>query len=200
MELPGVGENLQDQPNLTLGYAGKINITGYVPYATFATAQDFFGANTSKVAASTKSKLPEWAEKLAAKSGVLGAVSLEKILQIQHDLIFEKNVTVAEILTTASGSTFVSAFWTLLPFSRGGVHLRSTSPQDINNPVIDPSFFEIDFDLQLETTIGRVAQELWATEPIKGLIAENIIPGDSVLPQNASDAQWGSFIKTGCKS
>jgi choline dehydrogenase len=65
------------------------------------------------------------------------------LLSIQHDLIFKKNVTMAEILVGSADILVMSNYWILLPFSRGSVHLGSVD--EINTPVCDPRFFLVDF-------------------------------------------------------
>lgn len=52
LDLPGVGENLQDQPDLTFSYSPK-NPTpdAITPYAAFVTARDVFGEETESMAA-----------------------------------------------------------------------------------------------------------------------------------------------------
>ncbi|KAI1375851.1 putative GMC oxidoreductase [Hypoxylon crocopeplum] len=193
--LSGVGEHLQDQPNTVLEYSSALNVTGTAPYATFATAQDMFGDQASDVAEATDAKLSEWAQNVSdANNGAINASQLEKIFRIQHDLIFKENITIAETLTSASSNIFLSAFWLLLPFSRGSVHLKST--EAINDPAIDPKYFFIDFDLAVQTALGRLSQKLWYTNPLKDLVISNLAPGDAVLPRKATDAQWAFFISS----
>ncbi len=50
VDLPGVGENLQDGPHMDIRYLGRGNFSGQTPYATFATARDIFGNQTESVA------------------------------------------------------------------------------------------------------------------------------------------------------
>ncbi|KAI0013576.1 putative GMC oxidoreductase [Xylariaceae sp. FL0662B] len=195
IDLPGVGEHLQDQPNTVLLYAGKMNVSATVPYATFATAQDLFGNETSSIAASVGAKLPEWAQKVAdVNHGAVSPERIEKLFRIQHDLIFNKNVTIGETLTSASGSSLISAFWLLLPFSWGSVHLKSLDA--INDPEIDPKYFLIDFDLEVQSALGRISQELWYTEPVSDLIISNLVPGETTLPRNATNGQWAAFLES----
>ncbi|KAF3064522.1 Glucose oxidase [Daldinia childiae] len=192
INLPGVGEHLQDQPNVALEYTSNINMTGTVPYATFATAQDLFGKQTSAVAETTYTKLSEWAQKVSdVNNRAIDAHQLEKIFRIQHDLIFKDNVTIAETITSASGNVLISAFWPLLPFSRGSVHLKSI---EANDPAIDPEYFLIDFDLTIQTELGRLSQDFWYTDPISDVVVGSFVPGDEALPRNATDAQWATFI------
>ncbi|KAI1777773.1 putative GMC oxidoreductase [Hypoxylon cercidicola] len=195
VELYGVGEHLQDQPNTVIGYSSTLNTTGTAPYATFATAQDMFGDQTAAMAAATAAKLSEWAGKVSeANNGAINTNTLEKIFRLQHDLIFKKNVTIAETLSSVSGNILVSAFWLLLPFSRGSVHLKSA--EAIDDPAIDPEYLIIDFDLAVQTGLGRLSQELWYTSPISDLVVSNVLPGESILPRNATDAQWTAFISS----
>ncbi|GIJ99386.1 hypothetical protein Aspvir_001518 [Aspergillus viridinutans] len=210
IDLPGVGENLQDQPNVPLLYMGSLNVSGYAPYATFVTASQLFGEDLEDIAAyaplsnvqckntdinrTTLSSIPAWAESLASSSANnLNSSAIKHILTLQHTLIFKSNVTIAEILTTASGTTLLSAYWLLLPFSRGSVHLSSTKEKDINAPSIDPNFFQVDFDLQTEMAIGRLAQSFWEQGPVKSLHAVPM-PGRG-LEGNATDPQWTAFMK-----
>ncbi|OTA80807.1 putative GMC oxidoreductase [Hypoxylon sp. CO27-5] len=193
IDLSGVGEHLQEQPNTALEYTSKINVTGIAPFATFATAQDIFGDSISNMATATYAKLSEWAQRISdVNTRGIGANTLEKIFRIQHDLIFKKNVTIAETLTSGSGNILISAFWLLLPFSRGSVHIKSAD--HIDDPAIDPEYFLIDFDLTVQTVLGRLSQELWYTDPISDLVISNVVPGQASLPRNATDFQWATFI------
>ncbi|KAF4206569.1 hypothetical protein CNMCM8980_005177 [Aspergillus fumigatiaffinis] len=194
IDLPGVGENLQDQPNVPLLYTGNLNVSGTAPYATFLTAAQLFGQDVEDIAATTLSSIPSWAESLASSStNNLNTSAIKQILTLQHKLIFKSNITIAEILTSAAGTTLLSAFWLLLPFSRGSVHLASTKEEDINAPSIDPNFFQVDFDLQTQMAIGKLAQTFWEQESVKSLHPVPI-PGRG-LDDNATDPQWTAFIK-----
>ena len=172
-----------------------MNATGAMtPYATFVNAYDLFGNETASIAASTNASLSKWA--LTVSEASKGAVSpqvLERLYRIQHDLIFKENVTVAETLTGASGTSVFSSFWLLLPFSRGSVHL--TQAEAIDHPAIDPKFFLIDFDLSTQIGISRLSQKLWYTAPLDSLVLSSEAPN---LPLNATDAQWISYFNTSC--
>ncbi|KAL6854452.1 GMC oxidoreductase [Trichoderma novae-zelandiae] len=189
---PGVGENLIDQPNVALTYSTKDSFPGYAPYATFVNASSLFGDSLQSVAASTKENLSIWAQQIADETkGALGVEALESLLRVQHDLIFKKGVTIAEILSSASGTTAISAYWDTLPFSRGSVHLSAAD--DINTPAINPRFLSIDFDLAVQVAIGRLATKFWTTPPISAIIKARVQPNPTVLPGNATYAQWEGF-------
>ncbi|KAJ6437674.1 GMC oxidoreductase [Purpureocillium lavendulum] len=196
VSLPGVGENLIDQPNIALIYASKAEHNGTSPYATFATARDLFGDRTEEVAAQTQQELKQWAKVAAAQSnGSLDVRALEHIFQVQHDLIFIQNVTVAETLTTAAQSIAVSAFWPLLPFSRGSVHIRSKRDEHIAEPVIDPKYLSNAFDAATYIAAGRQATDFWRRHPISATVAGQITPNSTTLPENASDTQWLRWLQ-----
>ncbi|POR32010.1 Glucose oxidase [Tolypocladium paradoxum] len=192
VDSPGVGENMIDQPIVSLLYASKVTHNGTSPYATFATARDLFGSKVGDVAASTKASLRQWAEQAAQSSnGGLNASALEHIFRVQHGLVFDKGVTIVEILTMASADKLASAFLDLLPFSRGSVHLRSAD--DIDGPVIDPKFLAVGFDRTAQIAAGRLAARFWRTAPISDLVAGQSLPNAAVLPPDATDEQWESW-------
>ncbi|TFB00070.1 hypothetical protein CCMA1212_008139 [Trichoderma ghanense] len=195
VDSPGVGENLIDQSNVALTYSTKDSFPGYAPYATFVNATSLFGDGVESLAASTKENLPIWAQHIAAQTnGAISAEAMEHRLQVQHDLIFKKGVTIAEILSSASDTTAISAYWDTLPFSRGSVHLSSANA--LNAPAINPRFLSIDFDLAVQVAIGRLATNFWTTPPISTIVEARVQPNSTVLPHNATDAQWEKFTRS----
>ncbi|KAG8166266.1 hypothetical protein KVR01_004818 [Diaporthe batatas] len=185
IDLPGVGENLQEQPNSNLIYVPTHNVTGYTTYATFANAEDLFGAETAAVSSDVGSKLTAYAENAASQGG-LNASAIEKILRIQHDLIFNKKVTIGETITASSSGFLLTAWWCLLPFSRGRVHLASIDAYD--SPMIDPQYFAADIDMTTQVAIGKQAQSFWHAKPVAGITANN------VTADPWSDEEWVGFI------
>lgn len=191
IDLPGVGENLQEQPNSNLLYEGTINVTGYATYATFADAEDLFGADKVAVSSDVSSKLAAYAEIAAFGShGGLKASALEHIFRIQHDLIFNKNVTIGETITASSSGYLLTAWWCLLPFSRGRVHLASIESYD--SPLIDPQYFVADIDMITQIAIGKQAQSFWHSEPVAHITGRNL------TADPASDEQWAEYITNTC--
>jgi choline dehydrogenase len=195
VELPGVGENLIEQPNLILAFSGNLEPSSNA-YHTFATAADLFGTDVAAVEASTLASLSKWAQAAVDASGndALNVTAIEKLLQIQHDLLFKQNVTAAEILTVvAPQGLLASNYWILLPFSRGSVHLGSADK--INEPLIDPRFFLADFDLNATVATGKLTQRFWLSEPMNNVVTGPLIPGPNLLPNDATDAQWETYVQ-----
>lgn len=149
VDLPGVGENLQDKPQAMLMYSAAdsstnpFNITDVAPYVTFLNAHDLLGDSFAEVEAQTAASLPAWASTISAANNV-NASATETILRIQHDLIFALNSSFAEVETTiaAAAGFYVSVFWPTQPFSRGSVHIAPTTSANssLPEPEIDPKY------------------------------------------------------------
>lgn len=185
-----MGEHLQDQANTLITFEGTLNTSGYGTYTTFATAADLFGDEVGAVAASTLSRLGEYAGAVAgASGGLLNTTALERTYRVQHDLVFGRNVTIGETMSLhfeADGS-FLSVHWLLLPFSRGSVHLGpggSTGEQ----PVLDPRYFLVDFDMTAQVAVGMQAHAFFHTSPVQEYVTGNV----TADPRTASE--WADFI------
>ncbi|KAL7907774.1 hypothetical protein GGI35DRAFT_67151 [Trichoderma velutinum] len=190
VDLPGVGENMIDQPNTALSYLTNTTFPGYAPYATFVNATSLFGDDLKVVSAITELLLPHWAGQIAKETNrALNASAVEELLRVQYDLIFGKEVTIAEILTTASGTGAFSAYWSTLPFSRGSVHISSA--EDINTPKINPRFMAIDFDMIVQIAIGRLAAKVWNTPPIS--TSFETVSQQGTPSADATWDQWKNF-------
>ncbi|KAL5332470.1 hypothetical protein BJX70DRAFT_130147 [Aspergillus crustosus] len=191
--LPSVGENALEQPNSFISYTSNSNFTGFVPYVTYMTASDIFGPETQAISDQIASQLKSWAAKIANDSDhAIPASAVEHLYQIQHDLIFNQDVPFVEILTTAVGDNVGSAFFILLPFSRGSVHINSADPSAY--PLINPNYFQINFDLILQRKIAQTVARFWHTSPVNILVGERLQPPLSDLPSNATDEEWDDWV------
>ncbi|KAK0702723.1 glucose oxidase [Lasiosphaeris hirsuta] len=189
VNLPGVGENLGGQSVHIMVLSGEMESSASA-YHTYVTAADLFGDSLDKVKNATRKSLPDWARTMADVSkGALSAQALEEQFRLQYELIFQHNVSVAEVITvSAPGGILASNYYVVLPFSRGSVHLGDLDK--IDRPVIDPSIFSSDFDITVTTAIGRVVQKFWLSGRIRPLVTGQLTPDVGVLPENATDAQW----------
>ncbi|KAF4631123.1 hypothetical protein G7Y89_g7009 [Cudoniella acicularis] len=194
VDLPAVGENLQDQPNTNLIYSTNSTFNGSIVYVAYGAMSDFFAEWDTNI--DTQS----YAETVsAAVNNTITASSLEYLFNIQYNLL-QAGVPNAETImeTTLNlglglSGLLLSAFWLLMPFSRGNVHISSIDPKVY--PEINPNFFLVDFDLQIQIAIARWTRKFWATEPMKSLITAEISPGYKALPENATDPEWAEWVK-----
>ncbi|KAL8348884.1 hypothetical protein RB601_002202 [Gaeumannomyces tritici] len=200
IDLPGVGENFQEQPNTNFQYSSAANLTGHTVSQAFISAADLFGASVPAVAAHARAELPRWAELIAsAADRPEYTAAVETLLRLQHDLVFGRgdDAPFAEVLAlVAGGGVAGSAGWILFPFSRGSVHLASAAVADVDRPVIDPRLNLVGFDLRAQTEVGKWSERLWRTEPLASLGPVRVAPGLHVLPENATDEQWLEFTRT----
>lgn len=197
--LASVGSNLQDQPANSLVYSSPTNWTGYSTFASFLTASDIFGPDLSSVAASIKSNLTSYASNIISDY-VPNATTLsiqEQLLRHNLDLVFTHNSTVplAEVLWVPTGNAIIAQFWTLLPFSRGSIHINTTYP--FSQPSINPNFLQLPIDTHIQAATAIKVRQLFATPPLSQHVTAEIRPGFSVVPQNSSfaDEDWAKWIK-----
>ncbi|KAI0163409.1 glucose oxidase [Pestalotiopsis sp. NC0098] len=192
VDLPGVGEGMSDQQLVGLVYDTSENIPGFHPFVTFVNAQDLFGNETASTAESTAAKIATWAQAVSESSnGALGPEALEARFQLQHDLIFQANVSVVEVMPYISAGTIASVVWVLMPFSWGSVHLSTPSAADA--PLVDPRYIAVDFDVDVLAAAGRLSQRLYDAAPVARWVAGPRDPGGVPAP-GATDDVWRDFI------
>ncbi|TLD30840.1 hypothetical protein PspLS_01796 [Pyricularia sp. CBS 133598] len=207
VDLPGVGENLQEQGNNRVVYSTAAGITGVGISQTWASPADIFGSDLADIANRTRGELPGWADQIVSASADSGALlnrtAVEAVLQAQHHLVFGDAAavgdatTLTEFVTMALGTgALLVSHWTLFPFSRGSVHLSSADVSRIDEPRIDPRLNLVEFDITAQIQGAKLGAQLSKTGPLSGLVSGRIQPSPDVLPENATDDQWREFIRT----
>ncbi|KKA20115.1 Glucose oxidase [Rasamsonia emersonii CBS 393.64] len=192
VNLPTVGENMQDQMYNDASAEGYSAIAGTKSVA-YPSVTDLFGNRTSAVAASVQNQLAQYAEAAANQSqGTMKASDLQRLFQIQYDLIFKQEVPIAEIITYPTGNTLAAGYWGLLPFARGSVHIASADPTV--QPVINPNYFMFDWDVQQQIGTAKFIRNLYKTAPLSSLVKNETEPG-SAVPEGASDSVWEAWLK-----
>ncbi|KAH8666046.1 glucose oxidase-like protein [Tricladium varicosporioides] len=195
IRLPGVGENLQDQPNNACAYNSTFGlVNGSATYVAYGSDSDFLPSLP------LRSQLLTWAQKVSgAINNAISPATLEYFFTIQYELLYS-SVPNAEVIIAATKqyglgvtSILFSAFWVLLPFSRGNVHITSADP--MVQPAMNPNFFLLDYDLEVQVAIAKWTRKFWASEPIGKYVTE-LSPGFATVPANASDEVWGEYVKT----
>lgn len=215
LNLPGVGENLQDQFVGNIQYQKSLtqNISYPKPfdgsittnYIVHITADDIWGAaNASETAASLKASLPEMAANISDRiNNALSAAQIEKSLNVQYDAIFTHKVPAVEMFSDqnqgATGNVILE-FWPLIPFNRGNVHLSGPDPLNNSLPTIDPNWGMFDYDWRLYIDSARYVRQLFRTSPLKDIVADESRPGRGSVPDDATDEQWKTFFKPGFRA
>lgn len=198
INLPTVGENLQDQINNGLAWDSKTNYTASASNVAYPSADQLF-PNATAVGSQLLRKLPAYAAQVASANGnITNASDIYRFFKIQWDLIFQSHIPVAEILIIPSGFGFHIEYWGSVPFSRGNVHISSADPTAPAH--IDPKYFMLDFDLHSQAEASRFIRKVFKTKPLADVAGEETEPGLSSVAADAGDEGWSSFIKSKCTS
>ncbi|KAF2246195.1 GMC oxidoreductase [Trematosphaeria pertusa] len=200
LNLPSVGANMQDQPTTLISYASPTNWTGYPSFVSYLTASDLFGPELPSITAEIRANISAYAEKIVADAPV-GSTSVETeegLLKLQTNLVFAENSTVplAELLWFPAPGSINVNYWTLLPFSRGSVHI--TSPNPTVQPTINPNFFQLPIDMYIQAAAAKKVRQFFSTTPLSTHITTEAVPGFATVPESAGwrDREWEAWIKT----
>ena len=199
VDLPSVGANLQDQPNNALSYTSGTNWTGYPNFVTYVTASDLFGSDLPTIRDAVSANISTYASRILSDnpSGSTTQAVTEQILNMQANLIFSENSTVplAELIWFPLDTAVTVAFWALLPFSRGSVHITSSDP--LTYPTINPNIFQAEIDLLVEAAAAARLRELFATAPLSSNVLAEVLPNSTTVPAGTpyTDPAWGEWIK-----
>ncbi|RAL12634.1 GMC family oxidoreductase [Aspergillus homomorphus CBS 101889] len=196
VNLPTVGENLQDQTNAHTEAATYSELTG-TKYVVYPNVYDVYGNETISVAQAIRKQIGHYANATAEVSGgVMKASDLKDLFEVQYDLIFNQRVPIAEILYyPGTGATLASESWTLLPFARGNVHIASADPTAM--PTINPNYYMFDWDLDSQIAVAKYIRDSFAAAPLGHLVKGMATPAPDVVAQDASDAEWKAWLFDG---
>ena len=193
---PFVGEFLQDQTNTNLQFDSR-NRTyeGVSSHVAFLTAADLFDNETASASSTLLSEIPAYAAAVAKYSNnVINATVLEKEFLAQHDLIFNTQTPIAEIVATGFlQGVIVITNWNLLPFARGNIHITSADP--MAPAMINPNYFMFAFDMKVQTAIARYIRRMGSTSPLSDIVGSELAPGFATVPENGTDEQWSQSLK-----
>ncbi|KAF2137790.1 GMC oxidoreductase [Aplosporella prunicola CBS 121167] len=198
VNLPAVGENLQDQTNAGMMASSTSSWAGQYGYVAYPNAQDIFGNQTATIQAHVKSSLKDWARQAAAVSkGVIPVASVEKFFQLQYDLIFTQKIPIAEVLVSPTGEAVDAEFWGLLPFARGSIHVNADAEQGFT---ADPKYYMFDWDRTQHVGVAKYIRTILNTAPFNQYVAEETTPGVKAVPAGASDEDWFGWVKENYRS
>ncbi|RYP09615.1 hypothetical protein DL764_001157 [Monosporascus ibericus] len=205
VDLPGVGENLQDHIRLSTSYQLKDGFTSfdklrYDPaFAAEELARYLAGNPGMYDYTGSAYAFANWAQALGddaaadllalAEAAVAEDASTANALKLkrmsdpqvpQLEIIFSDGYTGVKGYPAASSELFGANIFTLItaimhPFSRGSVHIGSASVAD--NPVINPNYLSHEYDVEAAVQAVKYARKIAATEPMASLWTAEYEPG-----------------------
>ncbi|KAK1956074.1 GMC oxidoreductase [Colletotrichum sublineola] len=216
IDLPGVGENLQDHLRIQSSYQLKPNYTSFDilrSNATFAAEQlalwnagevslyDYTGSgytfSTWAQAIGNDSHLVALAKQAAGEDpSVVDRKKLEFLSNPsipQLEVIFSDGYTGVKGYPAATSPLFGKGFFSLIavvmhPMSRGSIHIN---PSDTaGKPIIDPNYLSHEHDLQAVIQAIKYCRKIAQTEPMKQIWVNEYEPG---LDAVQTDEQWKQF-------
>jgi choline dehydrogenase-like flavoprotein len=181
IDLPGVGENLQDHP--------IIPVTAYVK-----------GKIGYQSAAHGVGKMIAGARYLLTKDGPASGNGIETVsywdpldplseqptVQCYHEPVIATDGLNAT--GSRSGVTFATVI--LQPRSRGWVRLADTDPSSM--PLINPNFIGDEYDLKVGVEAVKAVRQVMSQTSLAEVIEEEVLPG----AEKQSDEQIGDFVKS----
>ena len=194
VDLPSVGENLQDQTVMAILAAALQPSADFPAFVAHASLQDLYGPGSQQVYDSVLAKLPEYAATIAAQNGGASSAAVqERILKTQLDLLLSSNTPASEIAPGIFGDLIGCVFWPLQPLSRGSVYINSTNATA--TPAIDGKFLQLDFDGKIAVDTARLARKFLTTAPTSSLVNMTTLqPNFDVVPEDASDDVWLQWL------
>ncbi|KAK8172294.1 hypothetical protein BKA80DRAFT_293568 [Phyllosticta citrichinensis] len=174
LELPGVGENLQDHVKVQSVYQLKVNYSSFdrIRYDPAYAAQQLDLWHHGKLGhRQGQAQLPE----------STNAPALE--------LLFSDGYFGAASYPAANSSLYGANFFTLIAgvqhlFSTGSVHVDAA-------PRIDPRYLEHPYDAVALREAAKYLRRVAATPPLSGFVAAEYEPGLEVQ----TDEQWDAYVR-----
>ncbi|KAI0313068.1 alcohol oxidase [Amylostereum chailletii] len=201
VNLPGVGQNLQDHPLMASQWHANPNDTldDITRNATLAAdLLDQWETTRTGIFAGVGAGQFIWS-RLAANSSIFGEVGDPSAGPTSaHFEIVPGNLFVSYTDPTPANGTFASAaLGVSSPLSRGSITLKSSDPFD--SPNIDPAFFESPVDVSVMVQALRTAEAFYSSKPFEGIVFQSLLNGttDEELAAYAR-AHVTSFWHTCC--
>lgn len=201
VDLPGVGENLQDHVSAGMSFkpkkrkdAGPTSVTGdaradsYVNSAVSYTTLDKLFNNRDSILG----KIQDRAKQIADSHNVNPAVKQgqSKAYNAIANDIFASDISPVEILGNVMFASINIQAALQHPLSRGAIKI--TSKNAFDHPRINPNYFVEDLDLTILREGFKLIRELSQQSPMKDVIDFETVPGDRVQ----SNEDWENWIRS----
>ena len=63
-------------------------------------------------------------------------------------------------------------------------------------PLVNPNYFMFDSDLAAQVAIAKFVRKVYGTAPFSATIGGELLPGLATVPANATDDEWGAWLKS----
>lgn len=219
LNLPGVGENLQDhafagqdfrlkpgavtldnlnfnatfkaQQQELFNSSGKGLLSWTIPIAAPVTLQSLIGTTeTNKLVGSLTQSLNKIKQTPLQKVQYKAQLALLKAGEVpQLNLIVYP--TGNFVSAAAPNTSYVTmTIMEVHPYSRGSVHIGSAQP--LAAPIINPDLLSIPYEAQILVKAQQFSERWMASQPVGKLVVGPNAPSAAVI----SDAEWESFVRT----
>jgi choline dehydrogenase-like flavoprotein len=218
VDLPGVGENLQDHLRIQTTYELLPNITGLdvLRYNQTRAAIELdlwrqgqtslyqysgscYGFLKWQEVAGNNTALLQHAQASADPSNTIDRMKLSLLSDPDSrapdlQVVFGDGYIGTRGYPANTTSGYGKKYATLLagvmhPFARGSVHISSSNSSA--KPVIDPRYLSTKFDLEAAKQAAKYLRKMGTTAPFKQLWVDEYDPGLST----ETDAQWEAYVK-----
>jgi choline dehydrogenase-like flavoprotein len=218
VDLPGVGENLQDHLRIQTTYELRPNITGLdilrYNQTRAAIELELWRQNQTSLyqysgscygflkwhqTTSNNTKLLRLAQSSADPSNAIDRMKLSLLSEPTSrapdlQVVFGDGYIGTRGYPANTTSGYGKKYATLLggimhPFARGSVHISSAEASA--NPTIDPRYLSNEFDLEAAKQAAKYLRRMGTTSPFKELWVREYDPGFSTQ----SDEQWETYVR-----
>ncbi|CAI4212284.1 unnamed protein product [Parascedosporium putredinis] len=202
VDLPGVGENLQDHLriqtsyHLKPGYISFDNIRANATYAAEQLALYNAGERSAYMYTGSGYAFLTWDQVVADEGAELKTLAQAVAAADDHPVTQKKvafldDATVPQPLFGTQLFTLIAAL--MHPLARGSLHINPANPSPTANPIINPRFYENEHDLRAVVEAVKYTRKAAATEPMASLWETPYDPAEVEGP--GSDEEWTSFAQ-----
>ncbi|KAL4753291.1 hypothetical protein BDW72DRAFT_210463 [Aspergillus terricola var. indicus] len=170
VNLPTVGENLQDQTNNALIWEGKDYLTGLATFPLCPRSTSSMGTEFLK-----------WRHLSKPISLATQRTYRRPQTVFLRNPIFCPRSRMLKIVFAPSGESFAK-----------GVHIRSTNVSQ--PPAINPNYFMFEQDATAQADVAQFIRKAFGTAPLSNIVGDEVSPGLDVLPANSSSATWNNWV------
>ncbi|KAF2206614.1 hypothetical protein CERZMDRAFT_89224 [Cercospora zeae-maydis SCOH1-5] len=195
VDLP-VGLSHQDQANTNVVNIPTEDAMGDGQIAFFASFDETFGdlAPQARALLHDEAVLQQMAEHVVASGGFQNTPALLKQYKNYIDHIENHDVAFSELLLDTWGE-FGFSVWSLLPFGRGYIHIRSSDPY-LRDYDYNPQFLSTEIDVLAQAAASKLARDMVDNGKLAEYRKNEQRPGLEDVPQDSEIDAWIRWVKS----